>query len=122
MTRLGAQYSAQYKAAEQMTAKCWRWRPRWNRLTSSTSCFGSSACLQCSSSVLCKTAYCLESPQDRLGGTHAKGAGHPDKLKIGNKIEDKIGKIQNKRFVENFKNTQKFDDDVIIVTSSVHRT
>ena len=57
-----------------------------------------------------------------MGGTHAKGAGHPDKLKIGNKIEDKIGKIQNKRFVENFKNTQKFDDDVIIVTSSVHRT
>ena len=43
-------------------------------------CFGSSACLQSSSSVLCKTAYGLESPQDRLGSTHAEGAGHPDKL------------------------------------------
>ena len=45
------------KAPEQMSAKCWHWRPRWNRLASSTSCFGSSACLQSSSSVLCKTAY-----------------------------------------------------------------
>jgi len=50
-----------------MTAECWRWRPRWNRLASSASCFGSSACLQSSSSVLCKRAYGLESPQDRLG-------------------------------------------------------
>ena len=65
------------KALEQMTAECWRWRPRWNRLASSTSCLGSSACLQSSSSVLCKTAYGLESPQNRLGGTHAEGAGHP---------------------------------------------
>ena len=38
------------------------------------SCFGSSACLQSSSSALGKTAYRLESPQDRLGGTHAEGA------------------------------------------------
>jgi len=30
--------------------------------------------------VLCKTAYGLESPQDILSGTHAEGAGHPDKL------------------------------------------
>jgi len=43
------------KAPEQMTAECWRWRPRWNRLASS-SCFGSSACLQSLSSVLCRTA------------------------------------------------------------------
>jgi len=35
-----------------------------------------------SSSVLCKTAYGLESPRDRLGGTHAEGAGHPDKLTV----------------------------------------
>jgi len=34
------------------------------------------------SSVLCKTAYGLESPQDRLGGTHAEGTGHPDKLTV----------------------------------------
>ena len=54
----------------------------WNRLASSASCFGSSACLQSSSSVVCKTAYGLESPQDRLGGTHAQGAGHPDKLTV----------------------------------------
>jgi len=26
--------------------------------------------------------YGLESPQDRLGGTHAEGAGHPDKLTV----------------------------------------
>ena len=70
------------KAPEQMTAECWHWHPRWNRLASSTSCFSSSACLQSSSSVLCKTAYSLESPQDRLGGTHAEGAGHPDKLTL----------------------------------------
>jgi len=25
------------KAAEQMTAECWRWCPRWNRLASPTS-------------------------------------------------------------------------------------
>ena len=67
---------------EQMTAECWHWYPRWNRLASSTSCFSSSACLQSSSSVLCKTAYGLESPQDRLGGTHAEGAGHSDKLTV----------------------------------------
>jgi len=28
--------------------------------------------------VFCKTAFGLESPQDRLGGTHAEDAGHPD--------------------------------------------
>ena len=79
VTRLGRSS----KAPEQMTAECWRWHPRWNRLaSSSTSCFGSSACLQSLSSVLCKTAYGLESPQDRLGGTHAEGAGHPDKLTV----------------------------------------
>jgi len=33
-------------------------------------------------SVLCKTAYGLESPHDTLGGTHAVGAGHPDKLTV----------------------------------------
>ena len=52
VTRLG--YSTlllNSKAPEQMTAECWHWRPRWNRLASSTSCFGSSACLQSSSSV-----------------------------------------------------------------------
>jgi len=43
-------------------------------------CFSSSACRQSLSSVLCRTAYGLESPQDRLDGTHAEGAGHPDKL------------------------------------------
>jgi len=43
--------------------QCWRWHPRWNRLASSTSYFGSSACLQSSSSVLCRTMYGLESPQ-----------------------------------------------------------
>jgi len=46
------------------------------------SCFGSSACLQSLSRVLCKTAYGLESPQDRLGSTHTEGAGHPDKLTV----------------------------------------
>ena len=34
------------------------------------------------SSVLCKTAYGLESLQGRLGVTHAEGAGHPDKLTV----------------------------------------
>jgi len=83
MTRLGrSTLLRNSKAPEQMTAECWHWRPRWNWLASSTSCFGSSACLQSSSSVLCKTAYGLESPQDRLGGTHAEGAGHPDKLTV----------------------------------------
>ena len=43
-------------------------------------CFSSSACRQSLSSVLCRTAYGLESPQDRLDGTDAEGAGHPDKL------------------------------------------
>ena len=72
MTRLGrSTLLLNSKVPEQMTAECWRWRPRWNRLASS-SCFGSSACLQSSSSVLCKTAYGLESPQDRLGGTLPK--------------------------------------------------
>jgi len=33
-------------------------------------------------SVLCRIAYGLESPQDRLGGTHAEGAGDPDKLTV----------------------------------------
>jgi len=49
---------------------CWvatrqgRWPQRrrvlalWNQLASSTSCFGSSACLQSSSGILCRTAYC----------------------------------------------------------------
>ena len=72
MTRLGhSTLLLNSKVSEQMTAECWRWRPRWNRLASSASCFGSSACLQSSSSVLCKTAYGLESLQGRLGGTHA---------------------------------------------------
>ena len=70
------------KVPDQMIAECWRWRPRWNRLALSTCCFGSLAYLQSLSSVLCKTAYGLESPQDRLGGTHAEGAGHPDKLTV----------------------------------------
>ena len=48
----------------------------------STRCFGSSACLQSLSSVLYKTAYGLQSPKDRLGGTRAEGAGHPDKLTV----------------------------------------
>ena len=26
--------------------------------------------------------HSVESPQDRLGGTHAEGAGHPDKLTV----------------------------------------
>jgi len=83
MTRLGhSTLLLNSKVPEQMTAECLRWRPRWNWLASSTSCFGSSTCLQSSSSVLCKTAYSLESPQDRLGGTHAEGAGHPDKLTV----------------------------------------
>ena len=34
------------------------------------------------SSVLCRTAYGLESPHDRLSGTHAEGTGHPDKLTV----------------------------------------
>ena len=59
------------KAPEQMTAEYWRWRPRWNRLALSTSYFGSSVCLQSLLGVLCRTAYGLESPQDRLGGTRA---------------------------------------------------
>ena len=56
--------------------------PRWNRVASLSSYFGSSACLQSLSSVLYRTAYGLESPQNRLGGTHAEGAGHPDKLTV----------------------------------------
>jgi len=64
------------------TAECWRWRPRWNLLASSISCFGSSACLQPLSSVLCMTAYGPELPQDSLCGTHAEGASHPDKLTV----------------------------------------
>ena len=48
VTRLGCStLLLSSKAPEQMTA------PRWNRLASSTSCFGSSACLQSLSSVLC---------------------------------------------------------------------
>ena len=47
MTRLGrSTLLLNSKAPEQMTAEYWRWRPRWNRLASSASCFGSSACLQ----------------------------------------------------------------------------
>jgi len=38
--------------------------------------------LQSLSSVLCRTAYSLESPQGRLGGSHAESAGHPDKLTV----------------------------------------
>jgi len=34
------------------------------------------------SSVLWRTADGLESPQDRLVGTHAESAGHPDKLTV----------------------------------------
>jgi len=83
VTRLGrSTLLLNSKAPEQMTAECWRWRRRWNRLASSASCFGSSAFLQSLSSVLCRIAYGLESPQDRLGGTHAEGAGHPDKLTV----------------------------------------
>jgi len=83
MTRLGCStLLLNSKVPQQMTAECWRWRPRWNRLASSASCFGSSAFLQSLSSVLCRIAYGLESPQDRLGGTHAEGAGHPDKLTV----------------------------------------
>ena len=52
MTRLGrSTLLLNSKAPEQMTAECWHWRPRWNRLASSASCFNSSACLQSSSSV-----------------------------------------------------------------------
>ena len=83
MTRLGrSTLLLNSKAPEQMTTECWRWRPSWNRLPSSTRCFGSSACLQSLSSVFCRTAYGLESPQDKLGGTHLKGAGHLDKLTV----------------------------------------
>jgi len=62
---------ANSRAPEQMTTECWRWHPRWNWLASSTSCFSSSACLQSLSSTQpsCRTAYGLESPQDRLCGT-----------------------------------------------------
>jgi len=70
------------KALEQITAEGLCWRSRWNQLASTTSCFGCSACLQSLSSVLCRTAYSLESPQDRLGGTHAEGAGHPDSSRV----------------------------------------
>jgi len=85
VTRLGrSTLLLNSKAPNQITAECWRWRPRWNRLASSTSCYGSSACVQSLSSVLCRTAYSLESPQDRLGmgSTQAEGAGHPDKLTV----------------------------------------
>ena len=51
-----------------MTAECWRWRPRWNRLASSASCFGSSACLQSSSSVLCQW-NCSEAPSIGITAT-----------------------------------------------------
>jgi len=83
VTRLGrSTLLLNSKAPQQMTAECWRWGPRWHRLASSTSYFGSSACLLSLSSVLCRTAYGLESPQDRFGGTHAGGAGHPVKLTV----------------------------------------
>jgi len=63
VTRLGCStLLLNSKALEQMTAECWRSHSRWNRLASSASCFGSSACLQSLSSVLCRTAYGLESP------------------------------------------------------------
>ena len=28
------------------------------------------------------TVYGLESPKDRMGGTHTEGDGHPDKLRV----------------------------------------
>ena len=65
----GAQYCTlllNSKVPEQLTAECWHWCPRWNWLASSTSCFGSSACLQSLSSVLWKIAYGLESPVSKL--------------------------------------------------------
>ena len=67
------------KAPEQMTM---HWRPRWNRLASSANWFGSSACLQPLSSVLCETAYGPDTLQDSLGGTHTERAGYPDKLTV----------------------------------------
>ena len=51
--------------SEQMTAECWRWRPRWNRLASSASCFGSSACLQSSSSILMRDSNTATDPNFR---------------------------------------------------------
>ena len=50
------------KVPEQMTAEYWHWRLSWNRLASSTSCFGFSAYLQSLSGVLCRTAYSLVYP------------------------------------------------------------
>jgi len=38
------------------------------------------ACSLCQ--VFSITAYGLESPKNRLGGSHAKGTGHPDKMTV----------------------------------------
>jgi len=86
VTRLGrSTLLLSSKAPEQMTAECWRWRPRWNWLASSTSCFGSSACLQSLSRVLGKTAYGLVSRQGKLGGkttTHSLTS-RPSSMSVG---------------------------------------
>ena len=55
----------QYSAAEQQSARADDHRvlalaPRWNRLASSTSCFGSSACLRSLSSVLCRIPFYVQ--------------------------------------------------------------
>ena len=51
--------------------------------------------------------YGLESPQDRLGGTYAEGAGHPDKLTVHSPLTVKhilmecvdFTDVRNKHFV-----------------------
>jgi len=64
VTRLGhSTLLMNSKAPEQMIAESWRWRPRWNRLASSASCFGSSACLPSLSSVLCRTVRSIVTPR-----------------------------------------------------------
>ena len=58
MTRLGrSTLLLNSKAPEQMTAECWRWCPRWNRLASSASCFGS-----CSVKTLASRHGALHAP------------------------------------------------------------
>jgi len=60
VTRLGCStLLLNSKAPEQMITECWCWRPWWNRLASSTSCFGSSAFLQSFSSVVSVLACSL---------------------------------------------------------------
>ena len=81
LTRTGKLNSA--KTFREFVVSMYKWanlRYHHYNITSSASCFGSSACLQSSSSVLRKTSHGPEPPQDRSGGTHAEGAGHPDKL------------------------------------------